>query len=436
MIRTVKLVSSAAAAALLVSAAVVAEAQEFLKTRRNDIGVIQMQAVAAPVAARPAPAALLSRLVMPPVAAPYGPAWDVLEMVLARATVASPVMLARATGANPARAVVAQKAAAVRIAPAVAAQAVVQVGPGQFNPEHKAALVDQFSRQVRPVLRAELHMIRTVCKTSRDEQVALADDGEKTLKDVAGEAAETQIKMQQGVGISTSPNTPHAIQTGLLKAVEARLKPEQAARYRAEVAAREKEDRDTAARSLVAKFDRVLNLSPDQRRKIAAALAESDHPMARSLDNLLYNNDYLPSVPDEVVTKFLDERQKSIWRGTQRVHFNTFNYGIAGLSTQDDDLSEEDHPDVAREAARRRLELNVNNAMRGILRISPANAAQFVVPPAQVQRAQPVMQVPGAALVRPLVEQIEVVAPARPKPPPPVVRPNVVAPARPATPIK
>ena len=266
----------------------------------------------------------------------------------------------------------------------------------------KDAMLDNVLRQMRPVLRAELHLIRNICKPSKDEQAKLAKEGEKVLREVADKAAEAQLKMQQGIGVGSMPNAVESIQSTMAAAVKTGLSPAQAARYQAEVDARTKSERDVAARMLVARFDPLLNLSVDQRGKIAAALAKSNNAMAKSLDNLMYQNNYLPAIDDGDVVPFLDDRQKILWRDTQRVSFGTsFNYGIAGLNLTDDDLAEEDDPAVAAERAKKRVanEGVFPGVINGMLRAVRAAPAPVAVPAAPI-RVEPAAAkaVPKAAV--------------------------------------
>ncbi len=255
-----------------------------------------------------------------------------------------------------------------------------------LDPAQKDALTENVLRQMRPVLRAEIHLIRTLCKPSPEQLTKLTKAGEKVLRDVAGKAAEAQLKMQQGIGVQTVPNVVEEIQHALNRVIQAELSPVQAALYQTETTARMQSERDVAARLLVARFDPVLNLSAEQRDKIAAKLAKSNNAMAKSLDNLMYANGYLPAVDDSDVVPFLDDRQKTLWRDTQRVHFGVgFQYGIAGLNLNEDDLAEEDDPETAKELAKQRADRGViqgggviNGMIRALRRVPAANAAAAV----------------------------------------------------------
>ena len=275
----------------------------------------------------------------------------------------------------------------------------------------------QIVRQVRPILRAELHLIRTVCKTSEEEQRAFAREGEKALLLVVDKVAEIQVQAQQGIG-SAMPDVPNQIQSALADAVKAKLPPERAERYRAELDERGRVRKEVTARNLVAKLDQLLNLSPDQRAKIAAALEESADSMASTIDNYISNSSYYPNLPPHQVVPFLDERQKAIWEGAQKVNFgSSFNFGIAGITLSEDDMAEEDDPAVAVEAAKSRRAATLRQFLNNLRRNLPAAKAVLPEAPAPLRG-----QLGGFTTIE--------VAPAvaRPLPPPmpaPAARPAV-----------
>ena len=249
------------------------------------------------------------------------------------------------------------------------------------------AMAAQLIRQIRPILRAELRLIRTVCKTSEEEQRALAREGEKALQLAVGKVAEMQVKARQGIG-SAMPDVPNEIQSALAAAVKSRLSPERVERYRAELDERARIRREVTARCLVAKLDQLLNLAPEQRVKIAAALQESADSLASTVDTLIHNSSYYPNLPPNQVVPFLDERQKAIWNNTQKVTFGSSNFGIVGLNLSEDDLAEEDDPAVAEEAARAKRAAGVRQFMNNLTRnafapkaVLPQEPAPVFVPP-------------------------------------------------------
>ncbi len=295
---------------------------------------------------------------------------------------------------------------------------VVQGVEGVPGRAAREAMAAQFIRQVRPILRAELHLIRTVCKTSEEEQRALAREGEEALKLAVDKFAEIQVKAQQGQAISsTMPDVPKQIHSALAAAVKAKLSPEKAERYRAELDERARVRREVTARNLVAKLDQLLNLAPEQRAKIAAALEKSADSLASTVDTLIHNSSYYPNLPPNQVVPFLDERQKAIWNNTQKVTFGSSNLGIVGLNLSEHDLAEEDDPAAAAEAAKARRAATLRRFLNNLGRILPGAKAALPQAPAAVRG-----EIGGL-----ITDTIEFTpAPARPMPPPapaPPVRP-------------
>ena len=258
------------------------------------------------------------------------------------------------------------------------------IAPVEIDKAQRQAMADQVIGQTRPIVRAELHLVRTVCKTSKDDQLKVAKAAAQALRDVVDKIAGAHLKMQQGIGVQEQASTQSEIQKAIAAVVKSTLTPEQSARYQAEVVARAKAEREIIARVIVGKFDRVLNLSPDQRAKITESIAKSESPMSKSMENLMYNNEYLPAIPDADVVGFLDAKQKTIWQNTQRVTYNSFSWGIAGINVNEADFAAEDDPDSAKEAAKRKVGngLNMMNGMDGMMMIRAAPVA----PPREVAK--------------------------------------------------
>jgi hypothetical protein len=242
------------------------------------------------------------------------------------------------------------------------------------DPIQRAKYAEQYEPLVRPFLRAELHLIRAVCKTTPDEQDALAGDGERVLWAVADTICVASLKLRNGIDVARIPVAALEVEKGMLSAVESRLALAAAARYRAEVEARRVEERDMDARVLVARLDALLRLSPDQRLRIAAALAASDDPACEAADVTFLSDNLFPRVPDDLVTRHVDSSQKGVWSGLERREITVVNFGSSRFRLADDDLAEEDHA----KAALRRLDGAANALLGGVLKLNPANAGQFL----------------------------------------------------------
>jgi hypothetical protein len=67
--------------------------------------------------------------------------------------------------------------------------------------------------------------------------------------------------------------------------------------------------------SLIVKLDGDLVLTSDQRSKLVEALhANWQDSWFQSLEMLMNIDSFLPNVPDAVITPFLSDRQKEVWR--------------------------------------------------------------------------------------------------------------------------
>lgn len=213
-------------------------------------------------------------------------------------------------------------------------------------------LIKQFLPQLRPLMLAELHFVRTACDPTREQRIAIAREGDRVLTEATREYAEAYQKMQQGGwnGTSTPPDPPRRIVEGIAGAVKAQLTPEQAARYRVEADKRAAVLKDVTVRNLVVNLDEELLLSADQRLKLAESLSSHwDAAWCRSLNQLTYGYGYFPNVPEPLIVPHLDEAQKKIWTARPKVQFGVswgnFNNGFfQGIAIEDPEDSPGESP--------------------------------------------------------------------------------------------
>jgi hypothetical protein len=213
------------------------------------------------------------------------------------------------------------------------AMAIPAMNAPQFDEE---ALVEQFARQVRPILRAELHRARTICQLSDDQRREIAREGDWIIKDAAQRTAEIQQRMMRGRRVATTyPDMQKLIMEGFARIIDAHITPEQAARYRAEVASRGEERRTAAIRNLVALLDQNLILSADQRTRLTEALSTRwNEPWAQALEPSILVQNAPPNIPDPIVTPILDSTQREVWRNmpkNQSVYYNQFGLEFGGV---------------------------------------------------------------------------------------------------------
>src|SRR6185437_13702190 len=71
----------------------------------------------------------------------------------------------------------------------------------------------------------------------------------------------------------------------------------------------------------------------------------------QSAQMFMHDNQYLPPIPDAYVIPFLNDAQKTVWRGTQRVQVYWGNFGVMGGILIDDPLEDEELRAARLEAA-------------------------------------------------------------------------------------
>ena len=213
--------------------------------------------------------------------------------------------------------------------------------------------VQQMMMQIRPVLRAEFHIIRVACRPTPEQRKAIAQAAEQTLRDVTKNYVESMRRPMTAA--QRAANDPRRmIEEGLLQAIKPQLPAEQVARYQEELTKRAAGRKRLALRNLVARLDHDLVLSPEQRDKLSESLSANwDDAWGQSLEMYLYDNNFFPQISDQYVVPFLNESQKKVWKGAQR--FQTFwgGFGIMGGVIDNDPLEDEELREARLAAAKK-----------------------------------------------------------------------------------
>jgi hypothetical protein len=245
---------------------------------------------------------------------------------------------------------VVKKQAAVRTPATKFEKNVVIPAPAvAFNADGQA---QQYMQQFRPILRAEYHIVRLACRLTPDQRTEIARAGEQSLREAARKYIEMMHRpMTAAQRAALDPRKQ--IRDGLSNAVKSRLSGEMAARYQDEIGRREASRKQLAVRNLVARLDRDLVLSPGQRDKVAESLASHwDDSWCPSIEIFMHDYQFLPPIPDRYVAPFLNDAQKTIWRGTQKYNGFFGGFGMMGGIMVEDPL-EDDELRVARQEASR-----------------------------------------------------------------------------------
>jgi hypothetical protein len=209
-------------------------------------------------------------------------------------------------------------------------------------------MVQQFTIQARPAVRAELIFVRNVCHLNRDELRQISRDADAVLKDVVNKMVDAQLQPRParnapGRPAQVNSDAGKLLQEGLAAVMKKHLSTDQWALYSTELAQRQASRKQAGLRYLVESLDRDLYLSDPQRRKLAESLsAHWDDGWSIYLEYVLYGNQFYPMGIDPHLTPILTDVQKKVWQGFQRVGgFWGFGGLQGGFMNDHDGLEEE-----------------------------------------------------------------------------------------------
>jgi len=179
-----------------------------------------------------------------------------------------------------------------------------------------------FAQQWRTCLVAELAFVRQICPDLPPPQRLLVKAaGEKALLAAAEELAGTQDLFNYQGG------TPQSmIRDAFAETLRAALPPEQWLHYTAEAEARTKRRQAAVIRLVVEHIDQALYLRLEQRDQIGRAMADHWKPAWEGWLQLRFMQG-TPTLPNDIVTPYLDPDQKNAWQDLPKtglsVHYVT-----------------------------------------------------------------------------------------------------------------
>jgi len=204
--------------------------------------------------------------------------------------------------------------------------------------QNRAPLIQQFTTQARPLLRAELIFARNVCHLNREELRKVNQDAQKMLDEIIAQLVDAQfqprvplaqLKAKAQKRPVSNLDAQQLLKDGVATVMKQDLTPEQWALYEAERVKREENRKRATIRYFTDAIDRDLYLAQDQRERLEASFKESwDSSWSLYLENHLYGNRYYPMTIDPVVTPILTDAQKKVWQGVQKVGVY---WGFAGM---------------------------------------------------------------------------------------------------------
>lgn len=213
----------------------------------------------------------------------------------------------------------------------------------------KEAQIQQLAEQLRPLLRVEYHFLRTVCELNQEQRRQVARAGERGLKEAAARNLGVinngvQVFVAgQAVPPETRVNDPRKhIQEVLAKALK-EVSSKEADGYARELKRKEEHAKLVAVRNVVARLDKELLLTSDQRDAIAESLSSHwDESWGLSVQALVNIDHYFPAIPDSCIVPSLNPVQKDAWRGTQATR-RVIRFGVAlggDEGIEDEELTE------------------------------------------------------------------------------------------------
>jgi hypothetical protein len=280
---------------------------------------------------------------------------------------------------------------------------------------NRAPLVQQFTNQARPLLRAELIFARNVCHLNRDELRKINQDAQKTLDEVVTKLVDAQFQPRQRLQVQgravSNVDAQQLLQEGMVAVMKQDLTAEQWSLYETERQKRDENRKRMTIRYLVDAIDRELYLSPVQCDTLETSLKTNyDSTWALYLENHLYGNRYYPMTIDTFVTPVLTEAQKKVWQGVQKVGVYWGFAGMLGGFANDPDGLEIELGEPARKAQDRHQKVGAR------MEAMPFEGQVIELPKGGVvvQRAGPEIKIrstrkamPAKAASRPAAQPVE-----------------------------
>lgn len=234
------------------------------------------------------------------------------------------------------------EAIADELVPAAAAPAPdIVVGRGraaQIEVQIKQIL-PHFVQQLQPVLSAELAFIRQFCDVPKEQRPKIKAAGEASLQQAARALAGQQFQNDGNpFGGGKSPSDPRQlIAEALAKALAENLTAGQIAVYSAESAKRTARRKHAAILCAVSQLDDALWFTEEQREQVFKSIdANWQGKWEQWLMLPRYGGMYFPQIPDQFIVSHLNEEQKSVWNGLQKVDFGSWGVSEALAQEEDD----------------------------------------------------------------------------------------------------
>ncbi|MEX2139255.1 MAG: hypothetical protein WD894_08345 [Pirellulales bacterium] len=215
------------------------------------------------------------------------------------------------------------------------ARAVLQLNQNEAQIKQ---MTPHFVQQLRPALMSELAFIRQMCDLPKEQRPKIKAAGEASLEKAARGLAEQQFgnNRRMSGGRNEPADARKIIADELNQALQLTLTTEQMAQYTSEAIKRADRRKRAAILSAVSLLDETLSLTAEQREKIYDSIAANWQPgWEQWLMLQRYGGQYFPMIPDQQVVPHLNDEQRSVWSGLQRISFGGWS-GAEGQVPEDD----------------------------------------------------------------------------------------------------
>jgi hypothetical protein len=217
-------------------------------------------------------------------------------------------------------------------------------------------LEGQFLPQFQQLVKVERSFILRVCQLDKKQQSRIVKASDRCAKVTARKFAFAQNQGMRGGGkfvdvavwmngAATGTDPRDHLGRELLLSVKELLSPEQKKQYAEENRKRQDHLKRVTVLNLVVLLDKRLVLTAEQREQLIDSLTKNWKPSwAGALQHLSGSDSHMPRIEDKHVVKFLNAKQKTLWKGIQKVSFSSnanFGFNQQGAVIEDDFAMEE-----------------------------------------------------------------------------------------------
>lgn len=183
---------------------------------------------------------------------------------------------------------------------------------------------------LKPLINLELSFVKRVCDPT-DEQmtaiVAAAKEAHEAMANIFADQRQANERLGIHREIFMGPNNQRMnvnpfkrVREDVAKLLKPLVSEQQYANYTEEANSRDEYERTAAVDTLLEMLDAKLILSPEQQTQLQEKMSTSDTlPDLHTLIVYSSNTQYIPQLPDQLITPILSATQKQIWSSLNRV---------------------------------------------------------------------------------------------------------------------